>query len=246
MYSVILMAAMTTNTAEAPAFHKQRAFSCYGGMVLWSGGYGSCMGCWGAGYGSGYGGGCWGSCYGGGGWGAGYCGTGFGGGGCYGCMGCYGSWFGYGDYTTPGAVTYPGMNPMTTPAAPTAPTTPAKPAEPGTPPAATPPPTGTGTPPPGTGAARPMGARLIIEKPADAKLFVDDRPVKCNAARETFSTPGLDPAQAYYYMVRVEMVRDGRPVSETRRVIVRAGETVQETFAASPIVTASLKSSAGR
>jgi uncharacterized protein (TIGR03000 family) len=155
-------------------------------------------------------------------------------------MGCYGSWYGYGDYTTPGPVTYPGMNPMTAPSAPAPP----GPSTPGTttPGTTTP---GTGTPP-GTGAPagvtppRPGGtsARLIIEKPADAQLYVDDRPVKSDGARETFSTPSLDPAQSYYYMVRVEMVRDGKPVTENRRVIVRAGETVQETFREPGVATA--------
>ena len=42
MYSVVLMAALTTNTAEAPAFHKTRALGCYGGLYLHSGWYGSC------------------------------------------------------------------------------------------------------------------------------------------------------------------------------------------------------------
>src|SRR5437588_484090 len=62
-------------------------------------------------------------------------------------------------------------------------------------------------------------ARLVIEKPADAKLFVDNIPIASDTASKTFTTPDLDPSQAYYYTVRVEMTRDGKPVSETRRVI---------------------------
>ena len=46
MYSVILMAALTTNTADAPAWHRHGG-SCYGGIGLHSGSYGSCMGAWG-------------------------------------------------------------------------------------------------------------------------------------------------------------------------------------------------------
>src|SRR5436190_6018781 len=95
MYSVILMAALTTSTADAPGFHK-RSFGCTGGMYLHSGCYGSCMGCYGGC------GGC-GGCYGGGaawhGWGASY--------GCFGCMGCYGV------YTGP--VMTPAGNPMMAP-----------------------------------------------------------------------------------------------------------------------------------
>ena len=36
MYSVILMAALTTNTADAPTFHKKGG-GCYGGIGLHSG-----------------------------------------------------------------------------------------------------------------------------------------------------------------------------------------------------------------
>ncbi len=226
MYSVILMAAMTANTAEAPAFHWQKACGCQGGLYLHSGCYGSCMGCWGSCYGCT---GCWGSCYGCSGcWGSCY-----GCSGCYGCMGCYGvydgGWHGYGA-TYDGMMTYPAPNPMSTTTPAPAPNPPA----PGTTPApgATPPPTG--TPKPGG-----TSAKLIIEKPADAKIYVDEKLVTSEGTRQTFATPVLEPAQAYYYTVRVEAVRDGKPASETRRVIVRSGETVQESFRDVGIVTAS-------
>jgi uncharacterized protein (TIGR03000 family) len=202
MYSVILMAALTTNTAEAPAFHKHGG-SCYGGIGLHSGRYGACMGCWGAG-----------------------CNGGYGGGACYGCMGYgggyglpYGGWYGYG---APAPYT-PSANPMAVP--PPVGTTPMPPV----PPAVVP------EKPPVSPSAR-LGsyggtpAKLVIEKPVDAKLFVDNIPVAAEAASKTFTTPELDPAMAYYYMVRIEMTREGKPVSETRRVIVRAGETATETF----------------
>jgi uncharacterized protein (TIGR03000 family) len=196
MYSVVLLAAMTTSTAEAPGFHK-RSFGCTGGMYLHSGCYGSCMG---------FSGGC---CGGGGfnGWG--------GGGGCVGCWGCMGC---YGVYTGP--VMSPAGNPMTAP-----------------PPAATPPAPGSGAPKADTA----KSAQLIIEKPADAKIYVDNLPVKSDGVTLNFATPALDPVQAYFYMVRVEMTRDGKPLSESRKVIVRAGQTIQETFSEQGIVTASLK-----
>src|SRR5436309_14535239 len=106
MYSVILMAALTTNTADAPAWHRHGG-SCYGGIGLHSGCYGSCMGCSG--------------CYGG-----------YGAGACYGCMGYggrygqpYGGWYGYG---APAPAYTPSANPMTVPAVPgTPPVTPEKP-----------------------------------------------------------------------------------------------------------------------
>jgi uncharacterized protein (TIGR03000 family) len=191
MYSVILMAAITTSTAEAPTFHK-RSFGCTGGMFLHSGCYGSsCMGFSGG-------------CHGGGayGWSGG-----FGGGcvGCWGCMGCYGVYN--------GPVMTPAGNPMTAP--------------PVTPPA----------PKPDTS----KSAQLIIEKPADATIYVDNQPVKSEGTMQSFATPILDPSQAYYYMVRVEMTRDGKPVSESRKVVVRSGQTIQAIFNEQAIVTTSLK-----
>jgi uncharacterized protein (TIGR03000 family) len=73
-------------------------------------------------------------------------------------------------------------------------------------------------------------ARLIVELPADAKLYVDDNPVPGTAGRRAFRTPELDRTQTYYYEVRAEVMRDGKPVGETRRVIVRAGEVVRANF----------------
>jgi uncharacterized protein (TIGR03000 family) len=73
-------------------------------------------------------------------------------------------------------------------------------------------------------------AKLVVELPADAKLFIDDMPMKTTSGVRAFNTPTLEPGQAYYYMVRVETMRDGKPVSETRRVIVRAGMTARADF----------------
>jgi uncharacterized protein (TIGR03000 family) len=245
MYSVVLMAALTANTAEAPAWFRHASMGCCGGLYAHSGQYASCMGCWGACWGSGRG--CYGSCYGscsgccGGCWGASYGGYS---GGCYGCMGCYGSWFGYGDAMMPGAVGYPGMNPMAVPGSTTMPgaTTPPATTNPGgaAPGAGVPPAGGGGVVPPINRGGGDTAAKLIIEKPADAKVYVDDHAVKSEGVRNSFSTPSLDPTQTYYYMVRVEMTRDGKPVSETRRVVVRAGETVQETFREPTVATAAL------
>src|SRR5438552_1124229 len=36
--------------------------------------------------------------------------------------------------------------------------------------------------------------------------------------------------QAYYYILRAEVVRDGKTLSETRQVIVKAGEEVRASF----------------
>jgi uncharacterized protein (TIGR03000 family) len=74
MYSIVLMAAMTTG-GEVADFGRRGCHGCYG-----------CSGCCGCCYGGSYWGGCsgcWGGCYGS--WG-----------GCYGCYGCWGGCYGGG------------------------------------------------------------------------------------------------------------------------------------------------------
>jgi uncharacterized protein (TIGR03000 family) len=74
-------------------------------------------------------------------------------------------------------------------------------------------------------------ARLVVELPADAKLFVDDQLMKTSSARRIFNTPALQVGQTYYYILRAEVEIDGKPVAETKRVLVRAGEEVKANFA---------------
>jgi uncharacterized protein (TIGR03000 family) len=162
-----------------------------------------------------HGGGCWGGCFGsgyGGGYGVGY--DGYDG---YGCWGGYSNWS-YGGVSHPGMVS-PGGYGVTG---------------------------GTVVPGTGTGGEElgkpksnkngdketmiPTRAKLVVELPANAKLFIDDMPVKTSAGVLTFHTPGLESGKAYFYMVRIERMRDGAPVSETRRIIVRAGQVARADF----------------
>jgi uncharacterized protein (TIGR03000 family) len=105
--------------------------------------------------------------------------------------------------------------------APAAPAAPAAPVEPRRPEAA--------PPPVKQDAARGARARLIVELPADAKLFVDGVE-KDGGAERRFFTPDLEPGQEYFYTLRVEGLRDGQPFLEQRRVLVKAGAAVRLTF----------------
>ncbi|HTU20835.1 MAG TPA: TIGR03000 domain-containing protein [Gemmataceae bacterium] len=233
MYSVVLMAALTAGSA-APDCHRCGCCGycggCYGGC--WGGCYG-CGGCYGGcygGFGGCYGcGGCWGGC---GGCGGCYgCWGGYSSWGCCGCMGGYGG-YGYGGISYPGAIGG-GMY------------------APGTAVPGTGAPTGEQLPPAKEnkekkeqGSLSSTKAKLVVELPANAKLFIDDRPIKAAPGVRTFNTPALEPGQAYYYMVRVETMRDGKPVSDTRRVIVRAGQIARADFKdldSEPVRTAQAK-----
>jgi uncharacterized protein (TIGR03000 family) len=76
----------------------------------------------------------------------------------------------------------------------------------------------------------PNRARLIVELPSDAKLYVDDRAMRTGVNPRTFHTPELEPGQLYFYDLRVEVVRDGKPVTESKRVVVKAGEVIRANF----------------
>jgi len=206
MYSVILMAALTTG-AEAPACGHGWS-SCHG---CYSSSYGchGCSGCYGC---HGYSG-CHG-CYG--------CSGYYGCSGCYGGYGgCYGAWYGYGSYSCQGywgcygAPVVPSIAPI---AAPMGDKVPEK--------------------KPSTDLGNPNRAKLIVEVPADAKLYIDDQLMKTTASVRTFNTPVLEKGEAYYYIVRAEVVRDGKVVAQTKQVIIRAGEEVRTLFNESDIIKA--------
>jgi uncharacterized protein (TIGR03000 family) len=81
------------------------------------------------------------------------------------------------------------------------------------------------------GDVKPDGtAKLIIDIPDNAKVYVDDKPLQAPAGKRSFNTPPLERGVAYYYVFRAEVVVDGKTQSESKRVIVRAGDTSQLTF----------------
>jgi uncharacterized protein (TIGR03000 family) len=223
MYSVVLLAALTTG-GQAPQWHHRTGCygacygscyaGCYGAGSYWSGYgcWGSSRGCWGSPYG------CYGSCAGGAWWGhyascygydIGCVGTYPGYGSCHGCYGCYGCFGCYGGTVVPGPVETPPPMPG---------------GEKGT--------GGMGEGGKGEGGstASDHRARLIVSLPEGAKLFVDGREIQNVGTRKTFRTPTLEEGATYFYEVRAEVMRDGQPAAETRRVLVRSGEVSRADF----------------
>jgi uncharacterized protein (TIGR03000 family) len=205
MYSVVLMAALSTGGSAPDFCHGHHGYAgyvssnctgCYGGSYY---GYGYGLGCYGY---ANYCGGCWGGYGGGWGWGGGAIDYN-----CFGCHGCYGCYGGFG---------CSGFNPYgPNPAAPEMIPAP-KPDEKG----------GKG----GTGSVAPDRAKVIVQLPAGAKLYVDDQAIKTTSDSQSFNTPRLEPGQTYYYEVRAEAVRDGKTVVESKRILVRAGQEVSVAF----------------
>jgi uncharacterized protein (TIGR03000 family) len=199
MYSVVLMAALTTGV-DVPDFGRRGGcHGCWGGCY---GCYGGCYGgCWG-----GCRGGCWGGCYG--------CWGGWGGwGGCYGgCYGGYalggwgGGWGGMGGYVyAPTVATYatPVLASATLPSMNTV--------------------TSSMYYSPNTNTNN--RATIVVHLPANAKLSVDGKATNSTSNTRRFYSPPLEPGKDYHYVFRAEVERDGKPVPITKRVDVRAGET---------------------
>jgi uncharacterized protein (TIGR03000 family) len=216
MYGVILMAALST--APTTQGHCFRGHGCHG-----CNGYGTrytCHGCYGSAYNGAHFNGCHG-CYGA--WGGGY-GAHWGGyhpGSWLTCHGCYGCYGGHSCYGMPGHSAY------AEPAPPSG--TPAYPPD-GSKKLDTKPGKIEQTPPPREKNEQAR-ARITIDVPADAKVYIDDQLMKAESARRTYQTPDLKPGQFYFYDIRAEVVRNGQVVSQSQRVILRPGRESTASFA---------------
>jgi len=73
-------------------------------------------------------------------------------------------------------------------------------------------------------------AYLTIRLPADARLKVDDVDCPLTSATRAFATPSLVPGREYYYVLEAQVVREGRPITQTRRVTFRPGERITVSF----------------
>jgi uncharacterized protein (TIGR03000 family) len=206
MYSVVLLAAITAGSATPDCCFGGSWCGCYGGGY----GYGSygCAGCYGGCYG-GYG--CWGGygcngcygCYGG-------CGGCYGGWGCYGCSGCYGCYGGYGGYGY-------GSSVITVPSYDAAPVAPVGPAP-------------EKIMPPAKIGGELSKAKVTIDVPAQARLYIDGQAMPDKSGKRTFVTPPLQAGQTYFYDVRLEVVQNGQTQVQTTRVVLRPGDVVAATF----------------
>jgi uncharacterized protein (TIGR03000 family) len=73
-------------------------------------------------------------------------------------------------------------------------------------------------------------AHFTVRLPAEARLVVHG--VRCPLTSDTrsFDTPELAPGEVYFYDLEAEVTRDGRVVTESKRVAFRAGEQVTVRF----------------
>lgn len=66
---------------------------------------------------------------------------------------------------------------------------------------------------------------LTIWVPARAKVFINGMETKTNGSRRRYVSHGLQPGLEYKYVIRAEIVRDGKIAEETKTVKLTAGGT---------------------
>lgn len=85
--------------------------------------------------------------------------------------------------------------------------------------------------------AKANTAKVTVNLPANAKLWVDQVECPLTSSVRVFDTPVLQPGQTYFYTLRIRVERDGNQVSDSQRVVVSAGQQVTVNFG-SAIATA--------
>jgi uncharacterized protein (TIGR03000 family) len=81
-------------------------------------------------------------------------------------------------------------------------------------------------------------AKVVVELPADARLFVEDRQLQTTAGRRQFLTPPLEPGATYRYIFRAEVERAGKKLTQVREAHVRAGQETVVRFDLPPVAVA--------
>jgi uncharacterized protein (TIGR03000 family) len=71
----------------------------------------------------------------------------------------------------------------------------------------------------------PTPATIVVNLPANAVLNFDGMPTKATSSTRVFTSPPLEPGNSYFYTVTAQMTQEGRPLTVTQRVYVRAGQT---------------------
>jgi uncharacterized protein (TIGR03000 family) len=72
---------------------------------------------------------------------------------------------------------------------------------------------------------------LQVHLPADAKLYLDGKLTQpATGSERTIITPKLDAGVRYFYDLRVEVIRDGNLICQTRHISFGAGQEVRINF----------------
>jgi uncharacterized protein (TIGR03000 family) len=104
------------------------------------------------------------------------------------------------------------------------------------------------TPAPITASAPvPVQGTVVVNLPADAKMYVDGQQANLSSPIRSFTTPQLQPGRDYFYNIKAVAYRNGETRVQSARVVVRAGQTARVQFGdlSSPqLISATLDSGA--
>jgi uncharacterized protein (TIGR03000 family) len=68
--------------------------------------------------------------------------------------------------------------------------------------------------------------RIDLRVPADAKIWFDGRETIQTGTARSFESPPLAAGPEYAYQVRIQWKRDGKEVTQTRQIVVHAGDDI--------------------
>jgi uncharacterized protein (TIGR03000 family) len=89
-------------------------------------------------------------------------------------------------------------------------------------------------PPPSAGKSTfdmsPDAGYLIVNVPADAKVFVNGHATTSTGEHRQYVSHGLEAGMRYEYQVRAEIIRDGKVLSETKTVQLTGGSQADLAF----------------
>jgi uncharacterized protein (TIGR03000 family) len=68
----------------------------------------------------------------------------------------------------------------------------------------------------------------IKDLPTNAKIWVDDKEVR---TKKWYKSPdNLDPTKTYFYMIKIEINKDGKVLTDAKKVEVQAGKKTVVNF----------------
>jgi uncharacterized protein (TIGR03000 family) len=73
-------------------------------------------------------------------------------------------------------------------------------------------------------------ATVVLKAPADVKITVNGTALTRRTTEETFLTPALPAGQNFAYVFSAEATRDGKTLTKTERITVRAGAQSEVDF----------------
>jgi uncharacterized protein (TIGR03000 family) len=73
-------------------------------------------------------------------------------------------------------------------------------------------------------------SKVTVLLPAEARLWVDSVECPLTSGVRSFNTPLMNANQKYFYNLKVTVMQDGQPVTETQRVVLTPGQEARVDF----------------